>query len=87
VGSSAQQRMALGKGSRPLAQGPGHTLAAVTDPVATTQIGSEVRAAVVLVGAVVVGGGSGFALAELLGVGEVRWANTQLRPVSPGAQT
>jgi hypothetical protein len=62
-----------------LGQGPGHTLAAVIPPVATTQAGSDARAAAVFGGAVVVGGVSGFALAELIGIGEVRWANTQLR--------
>ena len=62
-----------------LGRGSGHTLAAVTDTGATTEVGSDVRAAVVFVGAVVVGGVTGFALAELLGIGEVRWANTQVK--------
>jgi hypothetical protein len=62
-----------------LCQGSGHTLPAVTDTVATTEVGSDVRAAAVFVGAVVVGGVTGFALAELLGIGDVRWANTQVK--------
>ena len=50
--------------------------------MAPTQAGSDVRAAVVFVGAVVVGGVVGFGLAELLGVGELRWGNTQLRSLA-----
>jgi hypothetical protein len=51
----------------------------VTDTaVTTTQVGSDVRAAVALVGGVVLGGVIGFGLADLLGIGEVRWASTQV---------
>ena len=57
----------------------GSTLTGVVDEVAPTQVGSGVRAALVFGGAVVVGGVGVFALLELLGVGEVRWGNTQLR--------
>ena len=65
---------------------PAPTLAAVSEQVATkrpgltveTQVGSDLRAIIVFVGAVFLGGVSGFGLAELLGIGDVRWANTRL---------
>jgi hypothetical protein len=44
-----------------------------------------VRAAVVLVGAVVVGGVAGFALLELTGLGELRWGTTQLADIASAA--
>ena len=44
----------------------------------TREVGSDLRAASVLVGAVVLGGVIGYAIPDLLGVGDVRWANTQL---------
>ena len=55
------------------------TLATVSEVAEPTRVGSDMRAAVVFVGAVVVGGVAGFALAQLLGFGEVRWANTQIQ--------
>jgi hypothetical protein len=48
------------------------------DVGARVQVGSAVRAAMVFVCAVVVGGVAGYALVELSGVGSVRWGNTQL---------
>jgi hypothetical protein len=53
-------------------------LTAVIDAVATSRTGSTARAVAVFVGAVVVGGVAGFALAELTGVSAVRWGNTQV---------
>ncbi len=55
------------------------TLATVSEVAEPTRVGSDMRAAVVFVGAVVVGGVTGFGLAQLLGFGEVRWANTQIQ--------
>ena len=54
----------------------------MSEAAAPTQTSSDVRAALVFVGAVVVGGVTGFALADLSGVGEVRWANTQVRSLA-----
>jgi hypothetical protein len=51
----------------------------VSEVVERSRISSDVRAAVVFVGAVVVGGVTGFGLAQLLGFGEMRWANTQIQ--------
>ena len=52
------------------------------DAVTPTPVSSNVRAAVVYVGAVVVGGVAGFGLLELLGLGELRWGNTQLKSLA-----
>ena len=61
---------------------PGFTLSRVIDGVVPTPAGSNLRAVVVFVGAVVVGGVLGFALLVGLGVGEVRWGKTQLKSFS-----
>jgi hypothetical protein len=54
----------------------------VIDAVTPTPVSFNVRAAVVFVGAVVVGGVTGFGLVVLLGLGEVRWGNTQLKSLA-----
>ena len=43
---------------------------------------SDIRAGVVFVGSVVLGGVSGFAVVELLGLGERRWGNTEVRSLA-----
>ena len=58
---------------------PGFTLSRVIDGVAPTPASSNLQAVVVFLGAVVVGGVLGFGLLVGLGVGEVRWGNTQLK--------
>jgi hypothetical protein len=49
------------------------------------RVGPAGRAAIVLVGAVVVGGVGGFALLELTGWGELRWGTTQLADIASAA--
>ncbi len=56
----------------------GSTLSVVVDTGERVRTRPTVRAVAVFVGAVVVGGVAGFGLTELAGVGELRWANTQL---------
>ncbi|HEY3683067.1 MAG TPA: hypothetical protein VGL93_08505 [Streptosporangiaceae bacterium] len=51
----------------------------------TSRPASDLRAAAVFVGAVVVGGVGGFALTELFGVGELRWGGTQLSDLASAA--
>jgi hypothetical protein len=48
----------------------------------TGSTGSDLRAAAVFVGAVVVGGAVGFALAEPLGIGESRWGTTEVSAIT-----
>lgn len=52
--------------------------ASVSEVESPAEVASDGRAAVVFVGAVVVGGVIGFLIPDLLGVGEVRRANTQV---------
>jgi hypothetical protein len=51
-------------------------------PRVRAEPGADLRAAAVFLGAVVVGGVGGFAVAELLGIGESRWLGTELSAVT-----